>query len=163
MWELKRTRSFSAGWVPKLKEDKRTAKADHAVIVTTVMPEGIKSLGLIDGVWVTTPDAFLGLAAALRSSLLEAERVRFSFAGCKDKLDALYEYVNGADFRNNVTALVEAFVAMRDDLESEKRALAKAWSKREQQIARSMSTVAGVYGGMQGLVPLQNIPLLELK
>jgi len=163
LWELKRTKSFSHGWVSKLKEDKRTSKADHAVIVTTAMPEGIKTVGQIEGVWVVCADSVLGIAVALRSSLLEAERIRASFAGRKDKLDALYEYVNGVDFRNQITALVESFVSMKEDLEGERRAMEKIWAKRDKQISRSVSTIAGVYGGLQGLVHLEAIPQLELS
>jgi len=163
LWELKRTKTFSQGWVAKLKEDKRSAKADHAVIVTTAMPEGIKTIGQVDGVWVVNIDSFLGIAAVLRSSLLEAERVRASFTGKKEKLSELYDFVNSTDFRNQVTALVESFVGMQQDLESEKRAFAKMWKQREMQITKGIGTIAGVYGGMSGLVSLQPIPQLELK
>jgi hypothetical protein len=46
IWESKRTRHWSDGWVGKLKDDQRAAKADIAVLVTQALPKGVTNLSL---------------------------------------------------------------------------------------------------------------------
>jgi len=40
---------------------------------------------------------------------------------------------------------------MQEDLDRERRAMQKMWSKREQQIRGVMESTAGMYGDMQGI------------
>jgi pimeloyl-ACP methyl ester carboxylesterase len=42
LWEAKRTKSWSDGWLAKLREDKRAAKADLAMIVSHALPKGLE-------------------------------------------------------------------------------------------------------------------------
>src|ERR1041384_3587260 len=53
LWESKRTKNWSDGWLVKLRDDQRAAKAEIAVIVTQTLPKVVESFDLIDGVWVT--------------------------------------------------------------------------------------------------------------
>lgn len=44
LWESKRTKGWSDGWLPKLRDDQRAAKAEVAVIVSQVLPKGVETL-----------------------------------------------------------------------------------------------------------------------
>jgi hypothetical protein len=48
IWESKRTQSWSDGWIAKLKEDQRAARADVAILVTQALPKDIRTFGDID-------------------------------------------------------------------------------------------------------------------
>ncbi len=50
LWESKRTKNFSEGWLAKLREDQRRAGADVAMIVTSVLPKGVQNFCLMDGI-----------------------------------------------------------------------------------------------------------------
>lgn len=164
IFELKRTKAFSPSWLPKLRDDQRAAKADLAVLVTTTMPDGVRHVGQVDGVWVADPASFIGLAQALRASLVEVAQARQAQAGRKEKAEEVYDYLNGTEFRGRVQALVETFVAMKEDVETERRAFEKIWAKRDKQLLRAMTATAGFYGELQGLgTPLQEIPALALE
>lgn len=152
VWEIKQTRSFSEGWITKLKDDAREAKADIAVIVTAAMPKGLERIGIVDGVWVVDLKSFVGLALALRSQLVEVAQARQAQVGRKSKAEEVYSYIVGTEFRGRVQALVETFVAMKEDLDAEKRAYDKIWKKRETQIVRVIGTTAGLYGEVSGLI-----------
>jgi hypothetical protein len=52
LWESKRTKNWSDGWLSKLRDDQRTAKAEIALIVTNVLPKGVETFDFIDGVWI---------------------------------------------------------------------------------------------------------------
>ena len=152
LWELKRTKSFSDTWIPKLKDDQRNAKADLSVLVTTAMPKGVERIGQVDGVWVAEVKSMLGIALALRASLVEVARTRTAQEGRKTKAEEVYTYINGVEFRGRIQALVETFVAMKEDLDTERRSFDKVWAKREKQLVRVLGTTAGLYGELQGLV-----------
>ena len=165
LWELKRTKSFSEGWIQKLKDNQREAKAEIAVIVTSAMPAGIDRIGQVDGVWIVDPKSMLGIALALRASLFEVAQARKAQAGRKEKSEEVYDYLNGVEFRGRVQALVESFSAMKEDLESERRAFEKIWAKRDKQLVRALTTTAGIYGDLQGLIgsSLPEIKALSLE
>lgn len=165
LWELKRTKSWSEGWIQKIKDDQREAKADIAVIVTAVLPKDVKHIGFVDGVWVVDFQSYLGVASVLRAGLFEVAKARAAGTGKKDKATALYDYVTGNEFRGHVEQVVEAFAEMQEDLVAEKRALERTWAKREKQAARAMSGMAAMYGDMQGRVgrTMEEIKALTLE
>lgn len=165
LWEFKRTKTWSDGWLVKLRDDQRTAKAEIAVIVTQVLPKGVETFELIDGVWVTHPRAALPVAAILRQTLLELAMARQSSEGQQTKTEMVYQYLTGPRFRQRVEAIVEAFSTMQEDLDKERKAIMKQWAKREEQIERVMGATVGMYGDLQGIAgkSLQEIEGLELK
>ena len=55
VWESKRTRSWSDGWLPKVRDDQREAGAACAVIVTQTLPPDVRHFGEKEGVWVCVP------------------------------------------------------------------------------------------------------------
>jgi hypothetical protein len=161
LWETKRTKNWSGGWIDKLKEDMRAAKSELAVLVTQAMPDGIKHFGQVDGVWVCDYASALPLAAALRSGLVNAAMTRLAETGKAGKMEELYAYLCGNEFRQHVEAVVETFVAMQAELLKERRAMEKAWGAREKQITRAIQHTAHLYGSIQGIAGQAALP--EIK
>jgi hypothetical protein len=71
LWESKRTKNWSDGWLAKLRDDQRAAKADIALIVSSALPKGVEHFDLIENVWVADPRFAIPLATALRQSLID--------------------------------------------------------------------------------------------
>jgi len=152
LWESKRTKSFSAGWLPKLREDGRQAGADLLVLVSTVLPGDLTTtFGLVDGIWICKPDAAMTLVMALRMTLLAVHNTKQVQAGMRTKSEEVYQYVTGPQFRHRVEALVEAFTTLQDDLTAEQKAMQRAWAKRAAQIERVMTNTSGMFGDLQGI------------
>jgi hypothetical protein len=164
LWEFKRTKNWSDGWLAKLRDDQRTAKAEIAVIVSQVLPKGVETFEMVEGVWVTHPRAALPVAMILRQSLLELALARQSSEGQQTKTEMVYQYLTGPRFRQRVEAIVEAFSTMQEDLDKERKVIMKQWAKREEQIERVMGATVGMYGDLQGIAgkSLQEIEGLEL-
>lgn len=164
LWEFKRTKNWSDAWLVKLRGDQRTAKAEIAVIVSQILPKGVETFELIEGVWVTHPRAALPVAMVLRQSLLELALARQTTEGQQTKTDMVYQYLTGPRFRQRVEAIVEAFSTMQEDLDKERKVIMKQWAKREEQIMRVMGATVGMYGDLQGIAgkSLQEIEGLEL-
>lgn len=161
LWETKRTKNWSGGWIDKLKEDMRASKAELAVLVSQILPDGVKHFGLVDGVWVCDYISALPLAAALRSGLINTAMARLAETGKTGKMEELYAYLCGHEFRQHIEAVVESFVAMQDDLLRERRAMEKAWGAREKQITRAIQHTAQLYGSIQGIAGSAALP--EIK
>lgn len=164
LWESKRTKNWSDGWLAKLRDDQRTAKAELAVIVSQALPKGVDSFDLVNGVWVTNPQAAIPVAMCLRQTLIEVSLARQSSEGQKTKAELVYQYLIGPRFRQRVEAIVEAFSSMHNDLAKEKKAIMKQWAKRETQIECVMQATVGMYGDLQGIAgkSLQEVEGLSL-
>ena len=165
LWESKRTKNWSDGWLVKLREDQREAKAEVAILSTVALPKDVDSFELVEGVWVTHPRVAIPLATALRQSLIDLATARQANEGQETKTEMVYQYLTGPRFRHRVQAIVEAFSSMQEDLDKEKKAITKQWAKREEQIERVMQATVGMYGDLQGIAgkTLQEIEGLELK
>ncbi len=164
LWETKRTRNWSDGWITKLKEDKRNAKAEIAVIVSETLPKEINLFRQIKGIWISDIPSSLNLGYALRVILIQTALERKVQTGRKGKAELLYNYLTGPEFRNRVEAILESFVAMRGDLDKERRAMEKMWSKREKQIEKVVLNLSGMHGDLEGIAgkALPVVKALEL-
>jgi hypothetical protein len=165
LWESKRTKNWSDGWLPKLRDDQRAAKAEIALIVTQTLPKGMDSFSLIDGIWVISPRYAIPVAVALRHSLIEVAGARQAGEGQQTKMEMLYRYLTGQRFRHRIEAIVEKFSDMHEDLEKERKTMTRLWAKREEQIRCVIESTAGMYGDLQGIAgkTLQEIEGLEVR
>lgn len=152
LWESKRTKAWSDGWLPKLRDDQRAAKAHIAILISIELPKGVTTFECIDGVWVTCQACALALAAALRAGMIDAATARRAGDGKQTKMELLYSYLSGQEFRHRVEGIVESFVTLKDDLEAEKRAMQRIWAKREKQLDRAITNTSGMYGDLSGLI-----------
>jgi hypothetical protein len=168
LWETKRTKNFSDGWLAKLRADQRAAGAELAILVSTALPKGVEAFGCIDGVWITEFRFALPLTVALRQSLIEVAATRQAHEGQESKMELVYRYLTGPKFRHRVEAIVEKFSEMQADLDKERKTTMRLWAKREAQIHGVIESTVGMYGDLQGIAgkALQEIegldvPLLE--
>jgi len=164
LWETKNTKAWSNGWIPKLKDDMIETRASIAILVSVVLPAGIKRFGQVDGVWVSDPLCAIPLAAALREHLEAISRERTASTGKNEKMEALYQYLAGVEFKQKIEGIIEAFTSMQEQLNRERRAMEKHWKQREKEIERVVKNTVGLYGDMQGIIggQIPAIPALEL-
>jgi hypothetical protein len=161
LWESKNTKAWSNDWIKKLKGDQGLAKADVCILVSKTLPEGIEAFGSLDGVWVCGYETALDLAEVLRLSLAEVYAIKQANSGKGEKMEALYGYLTGSQFKNRVENIVMAFTSMKSDLEAEKRSFQKMWSKREKEIERVIGNTSGMYGDLQGIAGANALPRVE--
>lgn len=163
VWEFKKTKSWSEGWIQKLKDDQRAIKADLAVIVSAVLPEDVKGFAYRDGVWICDIKLITALATALRINLESITREKNMSVGKNEKMEVLYSYLTGVEFKQRVEAIIEAFSNMDENLKKERLAYEKIWAEREKQLRKVIANTVGMYGDLNGLVTLPQIKSLELN
>jgi hypothetical protein len=160
LWEFKRTRNWSDGWLSKLREDQRAAKAELAIIVSQVLPKDVEHFDLVDGVYVVHPRCVIPVATTLRQALIELAMARQASQGQQSKMEMVYQYLTGTRFKLRIQAIAEAFTSMQDDLDKERKVITRQWAKRAEQIDRVMHSTVGLYGDLQGIA---GQPLLEIE
>lgn len=163
LWESKNTKMWSNDWIKKLKDDQIIAKADVCILVSRALPEDVKDFAFMSGVWVCDYRFVISLAAVVRMHLKELGKIKNSLVGRDEKMENLYNYLSGNQFKNRVENIVMAFSSMKQDLETEKRSMQRIWAKREKEIERVIENTAGMYGELQGMgAALPRVQSLEL-
>jgi hypothetical protein len=152
LWESKHTKNWSEGWIAKLKEDQRDAKADVAVIISDVLPKDVENVGLRNGVWIANRASLHGLATALRNTLTQVAFAKLSAEGKDEKVELLFRYLTGPEFRQKVEAMVEVFSGMKEDLDKEKKVTLARWGKQEKQIEKIATITIGMHSNLRGLI-----------
>lgn len=152
LWESKRTKNWSSAWLPKLREDQRTARASCAVVVSEALPDGVRNFALVDGVWVCSWPCVTGLAMAIRVGLIEVSKSRLAVQGQHEKMELVYNYLSSPEFQHRIAGVAEVFVSLQADLGSERRCMTRIWAKREKQLQRALTNTASMYGDLQGII-----------
>ncbi|MBD3636293.1 MAG: DUF2130 domain-containing protein [Crocinitomicaceae bacterium] len=151
IYESKRTQNFAGDWIPKLKSDMLAAGADVAVLVTQTLPKDQSTFTLVDGVWVCSFLEYKSLAVVLRDGLIKINATRASNENKGDKMQMLYSYLTGNEFRHQVEAIVEGFTSLKSELDREKRAMQRIWKDREKQIEKVIMNTIDLYGSVKGI------------
>ncbi|SDF01471.1 hypothetical protein SAMN05216337_104257 [Bradyrhizobium brasilense] len=168
LWESKRTKAWSDGWLGKLREDQRRCGADMALIISQALPKHVEHFDLVDGVWIAHPRFAIPVAIALRQGLIDVSTSRLVQQGQQTKMEQVYHYLTGTKFRQRVEAVVEKFNDMREDLDKERKFMGRQWAKRETQILAVIDSTVGMVGDLQAIagkampeIPSLDTPLLE--
>jgi len=151
VWEIKRTKAFSKGWLPKLREDARKINASECILITDVMPEDVKHYARVSGVWVASYEDALVLATALRYTLMQVAIAKSAASHEDEKLQEIYDYITSEAFRHKIEAHFESVKYLKEDLEGERRSMERIWKKREVQIQRLDRSMSQMFGEIQGI------------
>lgn len=160
LWESKRTKNWTAGWLAKLRDDQREAGCEVAVITSVALPDGIDSFGLVDGIWVCAPRYAVPLATSLRQALIDVAGAKGRAMGQESKMEMVYDYLTGTQFKQRVDAIVERFEDMQDNLRKERVFLEKQWALRAKQIELVIASTVGMHGDLQGIAG-RSMPEIE--
>ncbi|HNF01651.1 MAG TPA: DUF2130 domain-containing protein [Ferruginibacter sp.] len=163
IYESKRTKAWSNNWIDKLKSDRRNTGADMAILVTQAFPKDMDRFGEKDGIWVCGFNEVSGLAHALRSGIIKIYEAQRAQEGKGDKMQMLYDYLTGNEFRGQVEAIVEGFMAMKNSISRERIQMEKMWKEREKQLEKVLLSTSGMYGSVKGIAgaSVADIPLLD--
>lgn len=163
IYESKRTKAFAGDWIEKLKTDMRSQQADIAVIVTETLPKDMETFGFKDGVWICQFADVKPLAFILRDSLVKISTALVSQENKGEKMQMLYDYLTGNEFRQNIEAVVEGFISLRKGIINERASMEKIWKEREKQLDKVLSNTMQFHGSIKGIAgnAVDDIKLLE--
>jgi hypothetical protein len=162
LWESKRARTFGKDWISTLKENARRERADVAVLVSSVLPEGAQIAGR-DGVWMVSLHLADSVAEILRAGLLAAAHARTAAERRDGLAGQVYDYVTSHRFGDPVISALEQIHKEMQALDKERRVQECRWAEREELLRSQAGRWATVVGELQGIgAKLVHIPALEL-
>ncbi len=163
IFESKRTKTFNAAWIDKLKSDMRTKGADVAILVTQNYPKDMTCFGERDGVWICSFNEVAALTTALRHTIIRIAETTKAEENKGEKMQMLYSYLTGTEFRQQIETIVEGFLSMKNNISKERIQMEKMWKEREKSLEKVLLSTAGMYGSIKGIAgaSIGNIPLLE--
>lgn len=163
IFESKRTKTFNAGWIEKLKTDMRNNQADVAILVTQAYPKDMNCFGERDGVWICSFSEVVALTSALRHTIIRIAETKKAEENKGEKMQMLYSYLTGNEFRQQIETIVEGFLSMKNSISKERIQMEKLWKEREKQLEKVLLSTSGMYGSIKGIAgaSIGEIPLLE--
>ncbi len=163
IYESKRTNSFLADWIDKLKADKRSQGADIAVIVTQTLPKDMERFGEKNGVFVCTFAEVRSLSTVLRDSILKVFAITKNQEKKGDKMHLLYNYLTSNEFAEQWSAIREGFSSMHNSIQTERNAMEKLWKAREKQLEKVLLNAVHIRGSIEGIAGADavNMSLME--
>jgi hypothetical protein len=163
IFESKRTKTFNNAWIEKLKADMRSKGADVAILVTQTYPKDYKCFGEMDGVWICSFSEVLALTTAMRHTIMRIAETKKGEENKGEKMQLLYDYLTGTEFRQQMETIVEGFLSMKTSIDRERMQMEKLWKEREKQLHKVLMSTSGLFGSIKGIAgaSIGNIPLLE--
>ncbi len=163
IYESKRTKGWMNNWIDKLKADMRNKGADMAILVTQIFPKGMERFAQREGIWICSYSEVASVAAVLRNALMCVSDAKDSQENKGEKMQMLYDFLTGIEFRQHIEAIVEGFMSMKTSITKERIQMEKIWKEREKQLDKVLLNTSGMYGSVRGIAgsSVQNIPLLD--
>jgi hypothetical protein len=163
IYESKRTKGWNNNWVDKLKSDMRNRGADVAILVTQTFPRDMERFGEKDGVWICNFQEVISIAALMRSGIMNMYEIQKSQENKGDKMQMLYDYMTGVEFRGQIASIAEGFKSLRDNITRERMQMEKIWKEREKVLEKVLLSTSGLYGSVKGIAgaSLGDVPLLD--
>ena len=163
IFESKRTKTFNVNWIEKLKTDMRSQGADVAILVTQTYPKEFTCFGQLDGVWICSFSEVVALTSAMRHTIIRVNETKRGEENKGEKMQLLYSYLTGNEFRQHIETIVESFMALKISIERERIQMEKIWKEREKQLHKVLVSTSGMYGSIKGIAgaSIGKISLLE--
>mgnify|MGYP000126629730 CR=1 FL=1 len=164
IFESKRAKGWSNLWIEKLKKDMRAQNAELAILVSQIYPKGMECFGEKDGVWICNAKEVVALTHALRNAIIRIAETKKFHENTGEKMQMLYSYLTGTEFRQQMETIVEGFMSLRSSIVKERVQMEKIWKEREKQIEKVLLSTSGMYGSVKGIAgaAIEDIPQLTL-
>jgi hypothetical protein len=149
--ETKNTKEFAKKWITKLRDDKLEAKADVAILLTSVLPTDVKYFTIQDGVIICNYDLFFNLLNIFRHKLIDMYGLRISNQNKASKLDILYDHITNQKFIDKIQLLYNLYSDMKNSLNAEKNSIKRAWNKREMELTIFSDNVNSIWSELNAI------------
>ena len=159
-YESKRTANWGNDWIEKIKGDMKKSNATVGVIVSSVLPKGLESAGVKDEIWICRFNEFKIISKLLRQSVIDVDIAVGTQKNAKEKMEILYDYIFGKDFKTDLNSLMDIFVTMQTELSKEKTQTMNHWKKRERHLNSIIEATSSIGGNLKGIAGF-NIPIID--
>lgn len=156
--ESKRVKSFSNGWIKKLKSNALLVKPNPQalMLITSVMPKELEGrrFGIIDDVFIVknTEEDIRQVSLLLRYAILRIAQTKMVHEGKKTVEGDLFNFITSTEFQNIMENVLNQLDSLRIGFETEKKRLLKMWSEQEQLISSVITSNVELFGTLNGII-----------
>jgi hypothetical protein len=159
LWETKRTKAWSNGWITKLKDDAAKVSASESIIVSQVLPEGSSGFDRKDGIWITTYEHAISICRYIRFLVTTVTSIKSRASQTDEDWAQIRDYMMSDAFTHRMVAHYDAIKSLRESLTAEKRSSELRWRKQTSQIDKLDSNITTFYSELKTIVP--NLPEIQ--
>ena len=159
LWETKRTKAWSKGWLVKLKDDVIKINATEAILVSQVLPADSSQFDRKEGVWITTYENAINICRYVRFLITSIASVKSSANHTEEEWGQIRDYMTSEAFKNRMQSHFDNINILRELLRAEKRSTELKWKKQEAVIEKLDRNTTNFYGELKSIVP--NLPELN--
>src|SRR5258708_37393639 len=98
LWETKRTKAWSKGWLVKLKDDVGRIDATEAILVSQVLPADSTHFDRIDGVWITTYESAINICRYVRFLITTVYSIKSQSNHTEEEWEQIRDYLMSEAF-----------------------------------------------------------------
>lgn len=144
--DSKNRQGWLNSYVTKLREDQMAAKAEYAILATTVFPSGKKELYVDEEtrVIVVNRARAVEIVGLVRRVLQRLHSLELSQSERSEKRELLYTYITSEDYRQHLVEASRLTGEMADLDVEEKRTHDKVWEKRGKMTTRLRNVIREV-------------------
>src|SRR6185437_1532410 len=136
LWETKRTKAWSKGWLVKLKDDVGRINATEAILVSQVLPQDSSHFDRKEGVWITTYEHAINICRYVRFLITTVDSIKSSTHHTEEEWGQIRDYMMSESFKNRMQSHFDNINLLRDILRAEKRATELKWKKQDAVIEK---------------------------
>lgn len=142
--DSKNRRAWQNGYIAKLRSDQQEARAEHALLSTTVFPAGKKELCIEDGVVVVSPARAVHIVQILRQFLIRIHVLGLSVKERSSKATQLYKLITSEAYAHRFAEIGEIGAKIAELDVQELKDHQKVWQCRGRLTTRLKSVVSGL-------------------
>jgi len=153
IWETKRTKAWSKGWLTKLKEDAAKINASEAIVVSQTLPRGISNFDRQEGVWISSYENALSVCRYVRYLLAYSAKLKSTVSQTDEEWGKIREYMMSDAFTKRMQSHFDGIKALRELHEKEKRSAILRWKEEEETVDKLDNNTLNFYGELKARVP----------
>jgi hypothetical protein len=130
VYECKRVKRYSSGFVTQAYDAKEKRKADFAILVTKTMKKDTQGFYVEKGVMVVHPLGVLSLASVLRTQIIRIAEMKLGQQQRSKAIKLTLDYLEGPEFANSMDAVIQESLGLYKELMDEIDKHKAVWKRR---------------------------------
>ena len=151
IWECKKHKRWNDEWVTTVRKNAIEYGADTMVIVTSTMPDGMDSFGMVQDVFVCRYHEVEVVSTLLRHAILRASNEKVREQHMMTIQERVLEYVSGPEFAMVMRGIMQAYEEFEDDLRREEQYMKRRWKARRGFLRNIIDSVSSMMGRLDQL------------
>lgn len=152
VYECKRVKTWSKGYIEQTCRARRLRKADFAVLVTNTFPSKKEDYFVEKNVFVVNPLGIETLVISLRNGLARIASLQLSYEDKSKSVKRVINYLSSNEYANKIKDITSMLAEEQSALQSEIESHQRTWRRRDERSRRIRSDVLSLDETLKKLI-----------